>query len=68
MESPATGGMQTEVEIVLEIKRQIVLEIHVSSVAHAVRGLQKKHGSPIQSPHDILYADCLLYKSTNYYN
>ena len=30
-------------------KGEIVLEIHVSSVAHALRGLQKKHGSPIQS-------------------
>jgi hypothetical protein len=28
---------------------QILLEIHVSSVAHAMRGLQKKHGSPIES-------------------
>jgi hypothetical protein len=29
---------------------EMVLEIHVSSVAHALRGLHKKHGSPIPSP------------------
>jgi hypothetical protein len=29
---------------------EIVLEINVSSVGHALRGLQKKHWSPIQSP------------------
>jgi hypothetical protein len=30
------------------------LKILVSSVVHAVRGLQKKHGSPIESPNDLL--------------
>jgi hypothetical protein len=37
---------------------EILLEIHVSSVAHAMRGLLRKHGSPIES--QICSTDCLL--------
>jgi hypothetical protein len=36
------------------VKGMILLEINVSSVAHAMRGLQKKHWSPIESLHSVL--------------
>jgi hypothetical protein len=42
------------------LSHEIVLETNVSSVAHAVRGLQKKHSSLIQS-HFYRHLLCLIY-------
>jgi hypothetical protein len=42
----------------------IVLEIHVSSVVHALRGLQKKHGSSIRS--DMFTKSLLILFRNNY--
>jgi hypothetical protein len=56
-------------EILLEILSQkvleIVLEMNVSSVAHAMRGLQKKHSSPIQSQRDLLQIPDLISSTNN---